>query len=282
MNSSEFSIPKFLPDNLLTAVKFRTKLVVLRIYGTVYNNASRVLECIQSLEHIKTKKFVYIVDNYSTDGTYEKIHNLTNVTVMRVKCSRGRGRQIALEMALKESKKDDLFMFIDLDTIYTVSFCRLIDDAIPRLSENDVFINSLSHITLNEKIPWRDLNNGEDWERLAHIYTSGYTLYTINMENLTENQPMSSKRESRYARGINYYYRVVGNAVDLIRGWGINSPRKLKEYFTFIKVKVRPIVWAEALLSLFFIYIYCTVRHEIYSYGDHINRLIPVFELWSP
>jgi len=44
---------------------------MLYIYGTVYNSRKRVLQSLNSIIGIKIEKSVYIVDNYSSDGTFE-------------------------------------------------------------------------------------------------------------------------------------------------------------------------------------------------------------------
>jgi len=44
------------------------------VYGTVYNNASYVEESIKSI--YRPEYHVVIVDNYSTDGTWEKLLEL--------------------------------------------------------------------------------------------------------------------------------------------------------------------------------------------------------------
>jgi glycosyltransferase involved in cell wall biosynthesis len=70
---------------------------------------------------IKLEKSIYVVDNYSTDGTYETLQdNLKkyNMIVSQARCTRGRGRQLAIEMAEKKASANDMFMFIDLDTVY--------------------------------------------------------------------------------------------------------------------------------------------------------------------
>ena len=91
--------------------------MALFIYGTVFNNAGRVKECIESLKPLNYKK-IFAVDSCSTDGTYEIINKIPNVSVERKRCSHGLGRQIAMSNALKEAKDEDFLMYVDFDTIY--------------------------------------------------------------------------------------------------------------------------------------------------------------------
>ncbi|WP_337860797.1 glycosyltransferase [Ferroplasma sp.] len=103
---------------------------MLYIYGTVFNNAQYINKSIKSMAKINTEKKFLITDNFSYDGTFEKLNELKNeynIEIKRVKCSRGKGRQIAMEMAYEESKDNNLFMFFDLDTIYPDFFVKLVE-----------------------------------------------------------------------------------------------------------------------------------------------------------
>ncbi len=151
---------------------------MLYIYSTVYNNAKRVRESIDSIKKINVDKKIFIIDNYSTDGTYEILLSINDITVKREKCTRGKGRQLAMEMAEKEATDTDFFMTFDLDTIYTDNFAILIEWALKNIGSNDVvFMNFLCKKQTNFKIPWRDINNGEDWERAAHFCALNYNFW---------------------------------------------------------------------------------------------------------
>ena len=79
---------------------------MLYIYGTVYNNKDVVGDSISSLNKVKLPHKFLIIDSFSTDGTYEILKDLENgynMEVKRVRCSRGIGRQLAMEMARRES-----------------------------------------------------------------------------------------------------------------------------------------------------------------------------------
>ena len=150
--------------------------MTLFIYGTVFNNANRVKACISSLAPLGYKR-MFIVDNYSTDGTYEILENIGDLTVVRKKCPHGLGRQIALENALKEAKNNDLLMYIDFDTVYNSKYITLIKKYIETLKENEVFIfGMLSKAKANRSVHWRNLFTSEDLERYAHFKSQGYKL----------------------------------------------------------------------------------------------------------
>lgn len=252
------------------------------LYATVYNNSIKVLDSLNSIIKLNPKKIV-IVDNFSNDGTFEKIQNYIQennypILLLRFHCSRGKGRQIAMENALKFAKDEDLLMMFDLDDIYTNKFIKLIEKLKNNFDEKDVHINFLSKKRANEKIPWRDLNMGEYWERIAHFYALGYNVYIYANDELIIsdiNEIKDNRREKRYAKGLKYYVRIFKNEIDLFRGWGINNHIKFKQYMEFIKPKVsrRKFIILKIILPVF--YLYVKYFKECYSYSNfNINKLI--------
>ena len=150
--------------------------MTLFIYGTVFNNASRVQACIDSLMPLKYTK-IFVVDNYSSDSTYEILKNIENIVVIRKKCSHGIGRKIALEKALNEVSDEDFLMYVDFDTVYNKEYIDLIKKYMSTLGDNEVFIfGMLSKAKDNKLVPWRDLFTSEDLERYAHFKLLGYKL----------------------------------------------------------------------------------------------------------
>ena len=245
---------------------------MLYLYGTVYNNANRVLKCLDSLNQINTKKKFLIIDNYSTDGTYELLKEFQNIELKRVKCSRGLGRQLAMELARDQAEINDLFMTFDLDTIYSSEFTKAVEWAIKNIDHDTVFISHLCYSDVNFKVPWKDLNNGEDWERLAHFCYLGYGVIKASF-NYAENESVKEgSRERRYANGISYFKRQWNNNIDLFMGWGIDSLRKFREFIRFLapKMSKRKL----SFLAIFFCIVFVTVKlfKKTYSYGDSINR----------
>lgn len=148
--------------------------IMLRIYCTVFNNADLVESCIRSLQDLKPYR-LYVVDNYSDDGTYGKLRRHREVIVKRVRCKRGQGRDIALGMLLEESSDNEPVMYIDLDTIYGKTFVRTTLRQIKLLKHGEIrmLFNGLSTARTNRELFWRNLNIAEDWERLARARASG-------------------------------------------------------------------------------------------------------------
>ena len=92
----------------------------LSIYATVYNNRNWIKSSMESIvdKNPFFKKWeLVITDNFSTDGTYEFLQKYEskypNIKVYREKCTRGKGRQIALEHT-----SGKIVTYVDLDTIY--------------------------------------------------------------------------------------------------------------------------------------------------------------------
>ena len=246
---------------------------MLFLYGTVYNNSNRVLKCLDSLSKINTEKKFLIIDNYSTDGTYEILKEFLNVEIKRIKRSRGKGRQLAMELVRDEAGIDDIFMAFDLDTIYSPEFIKAIEWGVKNIDHNTVFISHLCYSDVNFKVPWKDLNNGEDWERLAHFCYLGFDVVKITF-NYAENEEVKNKsRERRYAKGIAYLKRQWKNNIDLFVGWGINSLTKLREFVRFLAPKMSK--KKLSLLFIFFSIVFLRVKlsKKTYSYSDSINRL---------
>jgi glycosyltransferase involved in cell wall biosynthesis len=94
------------------------------IYGTVYNNVHSVEKSVESVW--RPEYDIVIVDNYSTDGTWEKLLGLRkefNIKLYRYRCSRGLGRHIALY----KRPEDSITAWFDLDTIYNILFHKVIE-----------------------------------------------------------------------------------------------------------------------------------------------------------
>ena len=67
---------------------------MLFIYGTVYNSRNRILQSLDSVMKINIEKRIFIIDNYSTDGTYEILRDngdKYNLVVKQEKCTKGEG-----------------------------------------------------------------------------------------------------------------------------------------------------------------------------------------------
>ena len=244
----------------------------LNIYGTVFNNAEYIEYCISSIKLLllakDTKKIaLWIVDNYSTDGTIDKLMEMSknkkytkyiDFHIYQAKCSRGKGRQIALDYAIRHSYSlYDIIMYIDFDNIITPEMAKLVNTNISKLKENEIssfllspisFLNTeiiypfgLSTIKTNVNLEWKDLNAGEDWERLARAKSKGIKVITDNDRDKYPKKygiALDKADERRYAKGLSYYIRKFNYEVDNIRGRGGSKYSYLKYIRKGIKRRI--------------------------------------------
>ncbi len=255
--------------------------MALFIYGTVFNNAKWLERSIGSIRPLKPAG-IFVVDNFSTDGTYEKLRSMKGVQVVQRRCSHGQGRQLSLEELLKNAKDDDFAMYMDFDTIYKPAYIKLVNASMRSLKDKEVFIfGMLSKVKANRKIPWRDMLTSEDLERHAHFKASGYRIvgtkdqfmmlyggtglknpYYDNDIAVGEN---FYKRHSRY-RGSNlkFMVRMFKVLIDNERGVAFRS------FSDFYSKSSRGGIFLKA--AFLFAYVIAKIR-GVYSYNASVNNL---------
>jgi len=194
------------------------------VYGTVYNNAGTLEESIRSVW--KPEYEIVIVDNYSTDGTWEKLLELKkeyNLRLYRYKCSRGLGRNIALHKCPENS----LTAYFDLDTKYNHAFHRVIEAA-------EVYGSASAHglVVVDREYAirrggWRDLNVTEDMDFALRMYPRIHVPVSVG-ENANLGLP-SYLRERRYAGGSwGFLRRLLKAHLDAAIGYGISISKILE------------------------------------------------------
>ena len=193
------------------------------VYGTVFKNVDTVEVSVKSVW--RPDYNIVIVDNYSTDGTWEKLQELRkeyNLTLLRFKSSRGRGRAYALEHCPENS----ITTYFDLDVEYNENFHKVLDYA----SSDKIYANVSSGpyflIAKKEKVisrgNWYDLNHDEDVELISRI---GFDLHVPVIISKNLRPAFTTDRELHYGK-----LRMVRVAVDSIRGRGIYFHDLLKIY----------------------------------------------------
>jgi glycosyltransferase involved in cell wall biosynthesis len=252
----------------------------LFIYCTTFNNKSTVIDALKSLVPLSPKA-IYIIDNFSTDGAFEDIQKYANnspikVVCRQVKSSRGRGRQLALEMALKEADDDDFLMYADLDTIYRKAYFDYVLGVMKRIKKDEVYwAGTLAFKEANAKIPWRDLNACETEERQAHFKHEGYklmdTAWDPNKDALDNiyflDSPGAGKtltvREGRYSRGMKLKIRLFKDLIDMQKG------RAMKSFKAFYSQSQKKNI----LYELGFFAAYAIAKIEgVYSYDSKLSN----------
>ncbi len=217
-------------------------MTLVSIYATVYNNAYVIEESIRSLARsiplFAERYEVVVVDNYSTDGTWEILLKLRrefpNIRVYRAKCSRGKGRDIALRLC-----RGDYVAYVDLDCVFGSSFGEYIDKLSRICVKGEVWIPHAfaKRETMIEQVGgWRDLNYGEDWELFARVVESGAVLKRLcaYVEVLNVRTHKNKAGERRYSSSIaSYISRRIKSVVDCVRGWRIGPCYAIYELRTF-------------------------------------------------
>lgn len=241
---------------------------MLRIYGTVYNNADLVEKCFASISKLKPYK-IYVVDNFSFDGTYDILKRYKEIKIKRLKCSRGKGRDVALSMLLKEAAPNDPVMYIDFDTIFSPKYVAMLSERIKTVKPNEMYnlFDGLSLANTNVNLPWRDLNAAEDWERLARAKSIGIKLLQnkkdmFKFRDFVDNREAIGysvrNREKRYALGrLSLELRLFRMLIDNERG------RAHKSFWEFYETSNKINLWS---LLLFLIAYICARIIGIYSY----------------
>jgi glycosyltransferase involved in cell wall biosynthesis len=148
---------------------------------TCFNEVMTVRDSLNSLPGQLNENYeVVIVDNFSEDGTYavlQEFEQSHKMKVIRRRCSRGLGRQIAFENACGEYiianlDLDDVFLPV-LDELVTKYHEKVEGKLLAIFNANpppDVTTGWIQNITIgpHELIAslggWRDLNTFEDWD----------------------------------------------------------------------------------------------------------------------
>ena len=225
---------------------------LISIYATVYNNAyiveQSVRSLIQALPDFDENYELVVVDNFSTDGTWEKLQKLKkqhrNIRLYRHKCSRGLGRDIALKLT-----EGDYVMYVDLDVLFKPEFGKIVEKIRRCCSSGELwnFGFSVRETMLHHIGGWKDLNFGEDWELVYRAIRNKVALKLILTYSFMENVRIapSGYAEMRYVRGrLEYYMRRLRNLRDTVIGWNL-SPA----YAYYIEGRLRPSVFLFVLIS---------------------------------
>ncbi len=204
---------------------------MISIYATVYNNAyvveDSVRSLIRALPDFDDRFELVIVDNYSTDGTWERLLKLRrehrNIRLASLRCTRGRGRDVALRLT-----EGDYVMYVDLDEIFDREFGLVVDKLSRVCVDGELwsFHGFSTRRTMVEVVGgWRDLNHGEDFEVYARAARRGARIRSLCVKTLRRNIVLSESgrhRERRYARNvISYITRLLRDVRDQVVSNGL-------------------------------------------------------------
>lgn len=245
--------------------------MMLSAYGTSYNSKSTIVPFVENLFNTFSgiEMELVIVDNYSTDGTWELLKELQgkyNINLYRKKCSKSLGWKIAF------SKTEGTYTLKrDVDEIYLDHTMRnILKKHQELLSSNSIINFELSRKEVIETAGnWReDLNGGDDEEFMARMVDTGIRRLGIPAQlkidvNVARghNKGLTVLNEYRYAKGIDYIKRMSENLVNTIRGYGLEFS-DLKYYYGYQKLALLYGIMAVKIKN-----------KEIYRHFDEQNNL---------
>lgn len=187
-----------------------------------------------------------------------------NINVVRKKCNRGEGRNIALNLCPAGS----MVTYIDLDSVYNETFGILLSHGIDFVKNGMLVIAQKFIYGYREKFidigGWKSLNAGEDAEFFARATKS--MPYVAIPVMICEDEDVQGDRERRYGKGMNFYLRKLRWDIDNVRGLAKDLKHTISYYgngkntFSSLLKKTASI----------FIYI-CAWMNGICFYGDVDN-----------
>jgi glycosyltransferase involved in cell wall biosynthesis len=269
---------------------------LISVYTTVYNSVRTVEKSIESI----TRQFeglnyeIVVVDNYSTDGTYEKLVELSErypIRIIRYKCSRGLGRRIAAKLS-----RGKYLVYVDLDCIYTKTLRKLVEIHMKSVYKDSKCLYTLicPKKVLNEE-NFIDINRTEDVELFVRLAEKGltYILPKVKWINLPLRYEMrknisssflqglipTHSSERRYVRGVlNYMRRELRNKRDYIIGSGATPTKFVREEWFIWRIWRRHSLVTILIRTSLFLILYYTVKWfmktKLMNHDKHLTHHI--------
>lgn len=195
------------------------------VCATLFNNANRLEETLNRLmKALKGKNFeIVVVDSYSTDGSFEILKKYAQkygvIKILREKCSRGRGRQIAFEHA-----KGEIIIFVDMDTWYKPNKLSKLLKGWERSEYRHLVLITLSPLWIcprsivREIGGWKDFNAADDIDFMTRIYIHNKGIFcpiSLGLNEPVKEQQISFLgvkitlfgRERRYSKSLFSFIR---------------------------------------------------------------------------
>jgi glycosyltransferase involved in cell wall biosynthesis len=186
---------------------------------THYNNVKTLEASLNSiLDQIDSSFEVVLVDNYSNDGSdtvLTRYSKAGRIKLIRAKCSRGRGRQIAFE----NSSSKYIISNLDMDEVYERKLGNLVQfyhaccegNLLLVVSGSQKDTRNFQNVTIatrsliEELGGWNDIQYGEDWDiesRAAKIGRYFWTEYNLlkSPNQHPERSKLLNKIRLRYVR----------------------------------------------------------------------------------
>ena len=241
----------------------------LCLYGTVLNSADTVERSVRSV--FRPDAEIVVVDGGSTDGTYERLLEISKDYNLRVYRLPGSSRGLGRNYALRKCPEGSYAAYFDLDNEYNEYFHRSLDwgkaQGVP---------DPLYYLTKREyaiaKGGWRNLNYAEDVEFFARVGFRYHLPVEINYrisEPTGRHAKPSRLFDSQEATSrVAAIRRSFRSAVDLVRGTGFT----FAEFMNYFLSSVRPALRLAAALAFA-----AAAIEGIYRYDSHLNNYDLVF-----
>jgi glycosyltransferase involved in cell wall biosynthesis len=183
---------------------------------TCFNEVKTARDSIESiLGQLNNNYEVVVVDSFSKDGTYEVLREFEHshrVKVIRKRCSRGVGRQVAFENASGEY----ILANLDLDDVFLPVLHKVVALYHEKTEGKLITIFNLpsgwvQNITIGPRTliaslgGWRDLNIYEDWDiwsRAGKAHKYGWTSLRFTESEISHPEPRRAAKRltQRYER----------------------------------------------------------------------------------
>jgi len=248
---------------------------LLTIYTTVYNSKDTIEKSLESI--IKALDSfdweAVVVDNFSTDGTYELLLEYSKKIALRVykyRCSRGLGRCIASRLS-----KGEYLIYADLDCVYNSRLLKRVILGYLRSRYRDtkcIVIGGWMGICpkhILESYTFRDLNIAEDIDLATRLYKNDLIIMLPPLKHpiKEEIRDVSNSRgvsryllhilskmyitERRYEKSfIDYIKRDIRNQLDRVTGSAITLPKFIREELYRFRANHLTILYRTLLIML--------------------------------
>ena len=217
--------------------------IVISFCITSYNSGDTVDQFMKSFLNFRLPYEMIIVDNFSTDSTYENFKKYENdkIHIFQEKCTRGRGRQIGIEKS-----KGEYICIVDVDVFY-MDLENTIENILKNYSNDFVLCSGKDKGSLMSFFPsdfireiggYPDLNYGEDVYVWNIAMALGRFVKIPEDERFAKNIPRDvSKKdistERRYERNlIRLVIRRILITRDILFVFNLNLDGLMKFYRT--------------------------------------------------
>lgn len=189
---------------------------------TTLNDAKTVRDSLDSiLSQLPEESEVVVVDAGSTDGQLPILERYAAEGRIRLAihkgCTRGRGRQIALQLA----KGDNIISGLDTDDrILPGSLQKLVEryvkgEGLPIMKAGTVYIGKRGAV---ESIGWKDLYAGEDADFEARAREKGL-LEPVDMTLQDSKVMRTYKRFERFRHHVRLFWAYAGIGITPVTSW---------------------------------------------------------------